>query len=185
MRAPRLRLLVGLLATLTASSLLAFPFPSRSRGVAPAPEPPPPLRLQSEMSPEAYAAAGLHKLTDAERASLEAWINSRQAQATEAATEQYIARGESGFGLEEIPDRTRVPVDTPEEIQSSIAGPFRGWSGNTILRLTNGQVWQTDRAPEFAISTQDPEVTIRRGSFGTYSIQISGYGTRTRVKRIE
>lgn len=191
MPAPLFRSSLALLLIATlAHGLLAFPLPLPGRGrtappAAASPEPPPPVNLRAEMSAADFAAAGLHKLDDAERAALEAWINTRQSRTTEEATERYIARGETGFGLEDVPARVRVPVDTPEEIRSVIPGPFTGWSGNTTLRLANGQVWQTQRAPAFSVRVTGPEVVIRRGAFGTYQVRIQGYGTTAQVKRIE
>jgi len=189
MPALRLRLVaLSLLTLATASSQAAFPLLGRNRATPAAPataEPLPPVNLSTEMSAADLAATGIHKLNDAERAALEAWINARQERATEAATEQYVARGEQGFGLENIPERTRVPVQTPDEIRATLPGPFRGWSGNTTLRLDNGQVWQTDNVAPFSIHVQDPEIIIRRGSFGTYFAQVRGYGTRAKVKRLQ
>lgn len=190
MPALRLRLAaLSILTLATATSQASFPILGRSRPAPATPvaavEPLPPVNLSAEMSPADLAATGIHKLNDAERAALEAWINARQERATEAATEQYVARGEQGFGLENIPERTRVPVQTPDEIRATLPGPFRGWSGNTTLRLDNGQVWQTDNVSPFSINVQDPEIIIRRGSFGTYYAQVRGYGTRAKVKRLQ
>jgi hypothetical protein len=38
--------------------------------------------------------------------------------------------------------RTAAPTPTGEVIESRIDGEFEGWSGDTIFRLVNGQIWQ-------------------------------------------
>jgi hypothetical protein len=55
-------------------------------------------------------------------------------------------------------------LTTPTVIESEIDGDFEGWSGETIFKLTNGQIWQQteyDYEYEYAYN---PEITIYKTS---------------------
>lgn len=93
--------------------------------------------------------------------------------------------GEAAFGHEE---RIRADVERtrgiPKAITSRIEGEFRGWSGRTIFRLANGQVWQQVDDGVFAVKLQDPTVTIERGALNSYFLRVEGYGSRVKVRRV-
>ena len=89
-----------------------------------------------------------------------------------------------------VPDDRRGFRDNDEDgddIVSSIAGTFRGWSklGDRFV-LTNGQVWEVTDAPtKFAVNVENPTVRIEPGVFSAWYLSIDGYNSRVKVKRIK
>jgi len=85
------------------------------------------------------------------------------------------------FGLEE-----RIITQTgPTQIESQVAGRFDGWAPNAIIRLKNGQVWQvTDISSRF-YDLDSPKVTIARGAFGAFYLNLEGDNHTVRVKRLQ
>ncbi len=77
------------------------------------------VSLQRLMDSKEFDAAGLNKLSPGEIRSLDRWIS------------------EFAFALL----RPRQGDCSPA-IESTIDGEFNGWSGDTIFKLTNGQIWQ-------------------------------------------
>jgi hypothetical protein len=154
--------------------------------------------LADVLTAEEFERAGLKKLTPEELAFLSARILSVPESAAArapvdasaaAATVPAAApalRGEAAFGQEQkiIEDLHRAEV-IPKEIRSRIPGSFRGWSGKTVFRLENGQVWRQTSGGTFAVSMTDPVVVVQRGAFGTYFLSVEGYGSRTKVERVE
>jgi len=131
--------------------------------------------LEERMTGQEFTATGLHKLSDAELAALNEWIRARS-----------LAQSDEAVGMRdrpgELPDIDRMARET---FQTRVVGPFRGWRGNTEFVLENGMVWvQTDDSSFFMPETENPLVTIRPGAFGTWLLNVDGYSTAARVKRI-
>jgi len=77
-------------------------------------------------------------------------------------------------------------ADEIQDITSHIPGRFEGWSRNARIRLANGQVWQvTDDSTAFYNHLQDPKVTVRRASLGSFMLDIEGARISPRVRRVE
>lgn len=67
-------------------------------------------------------------------------------------------------------------------IESNIDGTFEGWKGDSIYKLTNGQVWkQRTYKYEYKYAYR-PEVIIAEIN-GTYMMQVEG--TSAEVKRVK
>lgn len=142
--------------------------------------------ILEKMGSEAFQAAGLHKLSPEELDNLAGWLGIYVEKERELAVEEALPSGEPSFGLEQVADKLGgLFRNSPEVIQSRLLGDFRGWSGRTIFRLENGQVWQPSAPGEFYYPTKDPVVIIRRGTFGSYLLRIEGKNSSVRVRRIE
>ncbi|MDH3589587.1 MAG: hypothetical protein OEQ74_09300 [Gammaproteobacteria bacterium] len=86
--------------------------------------------------------------------------------------------GEDGFGLE------YTKLKKGETISSRYDGEFTGWSGRTIFRLENGQVWRQAESGRFRASIDRPMLIIERGAFNSYRLRVEGMNRSLRVKRI-
>jgi hypothetical protein len=93
-----------------------------------------------------------------------------------------IATTEDQFGLERIDDEKRKDI---KAIQSRYVGEFRGWTGKTVFKLENGQVWQQAQSGRMAWRATNPMITIKRGFMGSYQLSVEGVNKTVRVKRIE
>lgn len=159
-----------------------------------------PLDLKTQMSSAEYRAAGLDRLTDAQRAALNTWLAKHAVRQTKATATSNThsdvlpvvgvqpkpvssnkTAGAGGFGDEQLEVKV---AEKPEVALAQIAGDFRGWDGKTLFRLTNGQVWQQRVGGRYRYRAVDPQVRIQRARFGYY-LEITATGRKVGVKRIK
>lgn len=139
--------------------------------------------LQQQMSPEQFRAAGLDKLSPAELAALNAWLQGRVEQSISQVREQAMEEGR-----QEIIVRNRgfLSFGSDEPIVAVLPGQFSGFAKGRQYRLDNDQVWeQTDDARVSAGRLQDPTVRIVPGLMGAWYLQIDGINTRAKVRRVK
>ena len=153
--------------------------------------------LEAIMPAADYAAAGLDKLSPAEREALRDWMErylaGERKQAAAVAKEEAIAevmpKGDDAFGVEDIRDRVVAFLEPrqPERIGSRILGEFTGWTGKTVFRLENGQVWRQAERDEFYYPGDKTAAlaVIEKGMMGAYYLKIDGYGSRVKVRRVQ
>lgn len=123
------------------------------------------------MSPEEYAAAGMHKLSGDERAALEAWLV------------RYTA-----VDAVEISKTSKdVQAVADARLQGHLLGEFTGWKGKTIFSLDSGERWQQIGNDEYypRKKLMKPAVAIHRGIVGGYSLELLETGKRVKVRRIK
>lgn len=172
----RLRLAAAPRQLLTAALATALLFaPAAFAQQAPAGD-----RIEQQMTPEQFRAAGLDQLSPAQLDSLNAWLNRTLEAATTTAAEtaktqvQEESRGFLSFG-------------SSEPIRSTLAGEFRGFGRGRSYTLENGHVWeQVDGATLAGVRKTDPAVTITPARIGNvWYMSIEGYNTRAKVQRIK
>ncbi len=145
--------------------------------------------LRERLAPEDFEKAGLSKLTEEELAHLStlvaAWAVDESV-ALAGKRQDRLPSGVDGFGMETMAERVAeiFQAGSPEAIESRIAGTFSGWRGKTVFRLENGQVWRQAERGDFYIRVEDPKVIIRRAALGSYLLQIDGYHSHVRVRRV-
>lgn len=69
-------------------------------------------------------------------------------------------------------------------IESQIDGTFEGWSGETVFKLTNGQIWQQSSYAYTYHYAYRPEVLIYSGSGGC-KMKVDGVSDSISVKRLK
>jgi hypothetical protein len=135
--------------------------------------------VEEQMSAREFKAAGLDKLSAEELAALNAWIRNNQP----------AAGGSSVAYDRAADDRTRIGFDDSDardDISSNIIGEFRGFGTGTTLKLENGQVWQVTGGELTGIKAMsNPKVSIRPGLIGGWRLQVEGYNSVAKVKRIQ
>lgn len=149
--------------------------------------------LEERMSAAEFKAAGLDKLSAAELAQLNAWIDrelklpAASAQATAASAPASAAAASApAAAAPASADMRGFDLNAGRsEIRSEIVGSFTGWSGRTVFRLANGQVWQQSENDAFAVNLESPGVVIEPAAFGTWLLKVDGYNRSVRVKRIQ
>lgn len=143
--------------------------------------------IERAMSAEEFKAAGLDKLSAAELARLNTWLDRRVEQQTSAAvaaaTEQAREEGRQQVVAE---NRGFFHFGSEEPIVATIEGEFDGFGRGKRYRLDNGQVWeQTDTARLAGVRRTNPGVRIRPGLMGVWWMRIDGYNTQAKVQRVE
>lgn len=139
-----------------------------------------PQAIEQQMTPEQFKAAGLDKLSPAELAQLNAWLNR-----TLETTSQRAARDAKQQVVEE--HRGFLSFGSTEPIRGRIAGEFRGFGSGRQYTLANGQVWrQVDAASLAGVRKDSPEVTITPSLIGNaWYMAVQGYNTRAKVERVK
>lgn len=139
--------------------------------------------LQQQMSAEQFRAAGLDKLSATELSNLNAWLQGKVEQAATEVREQ--AREE---GRQEVIVRNRgfLSFGSNEPIIANLPGRFSGFGKGRQYTLDNGQVWeQTDDARISGARGDDRKVRITPGVMGVWYLQVDGYNTRAKVRRVK
>lgn len=91
---------------------------------------------------------------------------------------------ESEKKLAEAVARLAPAGDGPDLIETNIEGEFSGWQGDTIFKLSNGQIWQQvtlNYAYHYAFR---PKVLIIK-TYGAYKMKVDGVSGTIFVKRIK
>lgn len=123
---------------------------------------PPVLLIQSQMTKAQFDAAGLSKLSPSELLKLNQWLNA--------------------FAISLISPKR--PPDGESVIDTEISGEFEGWSGETIFKLSNGQIWQQAEYDYEYEYEYNPKVMIYRKG-GEYRMKVEGLEVTVAVKRIK
>ena len=123
--------------------------------------------VEKLMSDEEFRAAGLDQLSPAQLEALDRWLVRYTAGDAEVLQQSN----------EEVRDAKK-----DYEVRSRIVGDFDGWSGGTVFRLENGQVWdQRLDGRYFYDGPPNPEVVIDRNWLGFYRLTVVPTGKRIGV----
>ncbi len=146
--------------------------------------------LLKVMSVDDYRATGLDKLSDAQVKALSAWFANYQSQhAKDCGQSAAMAPAAVPTAAASTPAAAtskQHKVDGSTVTSSRIQGKFTGWYGDTVFKLENGQTWQqTDDSVVTIAAMQDPEVTISKGSFNVYYLEVKGMTDSVAVIKIE
>jgi hypothetical protein len=129
-----------------------------------------PPRIEEMMSAKEFEAAGLRKLSPEELSALNTWL-----------------AGYSQFVTQMVAQRTSavsaLPANTPDVIETRIAGEFTGWDGETIFKLQNGQIWQQSAYAYTYHYAYAPKVLIYK-SGGVHKMKVDQLNGEITVRRI-
>jgi hypothetical protein len=125
--------------------------------------------MERMMSREDFEAAGLSKLTPEEMARLNDWM--KRFLAYEST--QVVSKDKEIQELQSAPVRRRI------------AGEFRGWKGDTIFKLDNGEVWKQRGDGRYSANLENPEVEISKNFIGFYELRVVKTGAKIGVTRIK
>jgi hypothetical protein len=129
--------------------------------------------VKKAMSPEAFDAAGLSKLTPEERAKLDDFIRGYVSSTSEKAASAAVDSAVKNSKAME-----------PAVIESRIIGLFKGYGGSTRFTLENGQVWvQSQRDVRAYAPVDSPPVIIVKAGWG-HRMYVLG-GGNVRVSRMK
>jgi hypothetical protein len=83
------------------------------------------------------------------------------------------------------PDKFGTNAEYSEKLTARIAGKFTEWQYGTLIKLDNGQVWQSleERSAVYPKLPENAEVEIIRTFFG-YRMDIKAIQRRLAVKRV-
>jgi hypothetical protein len=103
------------------------------------------LTVEQVMTPEEIKSTGVATLSAAQRKELDLWLN------------RYTLR---------MLSETKTRGECNPSIETQIDGEFKGWEGETIYKLRNGQIWQQATYHYHYHYAYAPEVVIYSSSDG-------------------
>jgi hypothetical protein len=137
--------------------------PEQPKKGLPTTAPTPVFDLRKLMSQKVFQSAGLAKLDADELETLNQWLTDF---ATQVLTEK----------------QSRAGCQTP--IETSIDGEFEGWSGDTVFKLMNGQIWKQSSYNYTYSYKYSPKVLIYK-SGGLCKFKVDGVDGEISVDRLK
>jgi len=148
----------------------------------------------AQLTPEERKTGGVDQLTPEQQAALDRLAERFAHRETEPLREQARreARAEARQQVEAeqkvraVAAAGRSDSETSAIVHARIVGAFEGWSGQTLFRLDNGQVWKQSNASDsqWFPSQQDLEVEIRRNTSG-WKLRLLPRGWEVYVRRVK
>ncbi|RLA47320.1 MAG: hypothetical protein DRR04_03040 [Gammaproteobacteria bacterium] len=126
--------------------------------------------IEALMTAQEYEAAGIGKLSAAEREALNRWLIRYTVEDS-----KVLLRTN-----EEV-----IKAAQEQEIFAVIQRPFSGWSGDTIFTLDNGQVWQQRRRGNYHHIGSSTDIRITKNLMGFYRMELLENGQSVQVKRLK
>ena len=113
------------------------------------------IKITDLMTTEEMDATGVSRLSPKERKSLDIWLNRYT---------NLLVKSTADLRKEQSSVTRRAPTrgvsQCPTTIESTISGDFEGWSGETIFKLDNGQIWEQAEYSYTYSYAYRPDVTI-------------------------
>lgn len=157
--------------------------------------------LEREMSPADRARTGVDQLSAEQRAALDAWLQQRFGSTPAASSAPTAAASGAAPAAASAPAASAMDARAAlsdasqigfshytgkrEEFSARIVGSFRGWSGRTLFRLDNGQVWQQSESGSYDLTLDNPEVRLRPKAMGSWMLVLKHNNRGVRVRRVE
>ncbi|MGH8377516.1 MAG: hypothetical protein ACRER7_01035 [Gammaproteobacteria bacterium] len=157
-----------------------------------------PVDIRDLMTVTEFDQAGLNKLSPDELKALNVWLNQYLVERNEVVSPPAAAHAATpsvaapvaaappvvaGFGADTM--TPKPTTQAPTRIETRIAGSFTGWTGDTVFKLENGQVWQQAATGFFTdVNLDHPKVVIKKLAFG-YLLTLPGHGETVFVRRIK
>jgi len=121
--------------------------------------------MSSVMTKSEYADSGIGSLSKAQRDALDKWLNHYTIRIVKVSKEQ-------------------VGGSCTPAIETTIDGEFHGWDGETIFKLSNGQIWQQSEYSYTYSYAYMPSVTIYSTQSGC-AMKVEGEDETIHVKRLK
>jgi hypothetical protein len=133
--------------------------------------------IETLMSEEERQATGIVKLTPAERQALNAWLARQQDAVTPTPASEPTSEPKS--------ERVRTVYQArPDKVTATVIPAFKGWSGETVFELDNGEVWQQRLPGRFYYKGDDSDVVIKKNFLRFYVLEHVASGESIGVKQI-
>ncbi len=110
----------------------------------------PVLRIEQVMTARELRDTGVANLTSEQRDNLNRWLLAYTVRVMNIKRPQEASPQPSRLG----------GTGCSPAIESTISGEFKGWDGETIFKLDNGQIWQQAEYDYMYSYSYRPEVTI-------------------------
>lgn len=132
-----------------------------------------PPDVRALMTADEFNAAGLDRLSPAELEALSRWLL------------RHTARQASDLRQDSESVKQEIRKVEQEGVRTRIVGEFRGWDGDTIFRLENGQVWKQRLPGNWNYRASAPEVELSKNFMGYWMLRVLEADRAVGVTRID
>jgi hypothetical protein len=151
------------------------------------------VQLQEQMGTTEFKASGLEKLSPSELHHLQQWLAAHAGNlaitmpASEVKSAAAVSDNQAASGHRSWFTRKSGTADDTKArntVTSTIVGNFNGWDAGSILTLQNGQKWRVTDGSSLTVrkTMVDPEVTVKPGFLGSWTLKVRGYNTNAKVE---
>ena len=164
--------------------------------------------IESVMSAEERLQSGVDTLTAEQRKFLYNWLKENYGRRTESAVTRTTADEQSELTeqpakLEATPEAIEAEVDrrvaakladkresekakqSDSAFEARLTGDFTGWTGKTIFKLDNGQVWRQRSSANYRHRGSDRRVTFKKNWMGGWEMTVMSSGKTVLVRKVQ
>jgi hypothetical protein len=164
--------------------------------------------IESVMSAEERLQSGVDTLTAEQRKFLNNWLKENYGRRTESAVATTTAdiqskSTEQPAKLEATPEAIEAEVDrrvaakladkresekakqSDSAFEARLTGDFTGWTGKTIFKLDNGQVWRQRSSANYRHRGSDRRVTFKKNWMGGWEMTVVSSGKTVLVRQVQ
>ena len=164
--------------------------------------------IESVMSTEERLKSGVDTLTAEQRQFLNNWLKENYGRRTESAVARTTAdkpseSTEQPAKLKATPEAIEAEVDRrvaakladkresekakqPDSaFEARLTGDFTGWTGKTIFKLDNGQVWRQRSSANYRHRGSDRRVTFKKNWMGGWEMTVVSSGKTVLVRKVQ
>jgi hypothetical protein len=133
------------------------------------------------LTPEQKKRLGLDQLTPAQLAELGSAIETYRQTGEVVAAEQAAAKAVADYKKKEEPGVVSKALEVfkqkdaetkQDRVTAIVLGRFDGWSGNTVFKLDNGQVWRQARPGTYYFKARENVAVVLYKGPGSWRLRI-------------
>ena len=163
--------------------------------------------IESAMSAEERLKSGVDTLTAEQRQFLNEWLKEHYGRRSESDVTRITADDRSELSeqpakLEATPEAIEAEVDrrvaakladkreskntkqSESAFEARLTGDFTGWSGKTIFKLDNGQVWRQRSSANYRHRGSDRRVKFKKNWMGGWEMTVVSSGKTVLVRKV-
>ena len=164
--------------------------------------------IESVMSAEERLKSGVDTLTVEQRQFLNNWLKENYDRRTDnvvtrTTEDEQSASTEQPVKLEATPEAIEAEVDrrvaakladkresektkqSDSAFEARLTGDFTGWTGKTIFKLDNGQVWRQRSSANYRHRGSDRRVTFKKNWMGGWEMTVVSSGKTVLVRKVQ
>ena len=164
--------------------------------------------IETVMSAEERLKSGVETLTAEQRQFLNNWLKENYDRRTDnvvtrTAADEQSASTEQPVKLEATPEAIEAEVDrrvaakladkgesektkqADSAFEARLTGDFTGWTGKTIFKLDNGQVWRQRSSANYRHRGSDRRVTFKKNWMGGWEMTVVSSGKTVLVRKVQ
>ncbi len=164
--------------------------------------------IESVMSAEERLKSGVDTLTAEQRQFLNNWLKENydrriESVVTRTTADEQSESTEQPVKLEATPEAIEAEVDRRvaaklankrenektkqpnSAFEARLTGDFTGWTGKTIFKLDNGQVWRQRSSANYRHRGSDRRVTFKKNWMGGWEMTVVSSGKTVLVRKVQ